>query len=154
MTQTGVAYVSDRGLNPEMALGPALFWVPRSLWPGKPESVGIELATYAGYDFTQRASPVWIETYVWGGPACTAMVFLLLGGLNRRVDLARRLARRESLWVVVVPPMAFFQVMVLRGSLVAVMAPLALLVVLSPLLTRSSAPAVSDNVPSRGEVSA
>src|SRR5690606_37951026 len=84
--QTGVDFVRERGLAPELALGPPLFFVPRAVWPDKPDDAGAVLGTYAGYTYTNLSSPLWIETYLWGGLPMVALAFLLLGLAQRRVD--------------------------------------------------------------------
>ncbi|MGW0585076.1 hypothetical protein ACWD25_56500, partial [Streptomyces sp. NPDC002920] len=133
--QTGVDYAGDNGFEPQNALGPLLFMVPRSAWPQKPDDTGITLARYAGYDFHNLSAPLWIESYLWAGPFAVVLVFLLLGALGRRVDDVRHRLRGVpgTLAALLVPAFAFYQMVFLRGSLLAIAGPLTLLVAV-PLL--------------------
>ncbi|GGV63748.1 hypothetical protein [Streptomyces thermoviolaceus] len=138
--QTGIDYAHDRGLAPLDVLGPALFWVPRTVWPDKPEDTGIALARFAGYDFQNLSAPLWIESYLWAGPPAVAAVFFLLGAAGRRMDDVRHRLRGRAgtLAVCLVPAFAFYQMVFLRGSLLGIVGPLTLLLAV-PLLV--SAPA-------------
>ncbi|MFI8190794.1 hypothetical protein ACIF8T_18600 [Streptomyces sp. NPDC085946] len=155
--QTGIDYAADHGFSPSAALGPALFMVPRSLWPGKPQTTGIELAHYAGYDFSNLSAPLWIETYLWGGAPCVAAAFCLLGMAGRRMDDLRDRARdgQVTLAVLLVPAFAFYQIILLRGSLMAIVGPLLLLLAVPLLITtravtRSSPPRAPARPPAAG----
>ncbi|MGW0082691.1 hypothetical protein [Streptomyces sp. NPDC003393] len=136
----GVDYVKEAGFSPSAALGPALFMVPRSVWPGKPEPVATTLADHAGYRFENLSAPLWIESWLWGGVPAVVAVFCLLGAAGRRMDdIRERLRdRRATLAVLLVPAFAFYQMIFLRGSLPAIMAPMTLFLAL-PLFISSSA---------------
>ncbi|MFB9390779.1 hypothetical protein ACFPM3_17660 [Streptomyces coeruleoprunus] len=151
--QTGVDYAREHGFAPSTAAGPALFMVPRSLWPGKPEDTGVRLAQYAGYDFQNLSAPLWIESYLWGGTPCVVAVFCLFGAAGRRMDDIRERLRNEraSLAVLLVPAFAFYQMVFLRGSLMAIAGPLLLLLTVPLFITtraarpsRSPSPALPD----------
>ncbi|MFF4585106.1 hypothetical protein [Streptomyces sp. NPDC001388] len=135
--QTGVDYAHDNGFSPQNVLGPPLFMVPRSIWPGKPSDTGISLAEYAGYDFHNLSAPLWIESYLWAGPFAVVLVFCLLGVLGRRVDDIRHRLRESpgALAALLVPAFAFYQMVFLRGSLLAIAGPLSLLVAVPLLIT-------------------
>jgi len=135
--QSGVDYVQHTGFHPKAALGPLLFWVPRSHWAGKPEDSGVVLARYAGDTLLNRSSPLWIESYLWGGPAVVAVVFCLLGAFERRLDDIYQLAAgsRRMLAHALVPTLAFFQLILLRGSLLQAIWPCVLLVGVPLLLS-------------------
>lgn len=139
--QTGIDYVQENGFSPSAALGPVLFMVPRSVWPDKPQTTGIELAEYAGYDFHNLSAPLWIESYLWGGAPCVLAVFCLLGAAGRRMDDVReRLRDRQgTLAALVVPAYAFYQLIFLRGSLMAIIGPLLLLLTVPLLITTRAA---------------
>ncbi|MES9525534.1 hypothetical protein [Streptomyces capoamus] len=139
--QTGVDYARDRGFAPRNALGPALFPVPRSVWPDKPEDTGIALARYAGYDFLNLSAPLWIESYLWAGPPAVAAVFFLLGAAGRRMDDVRHRLRGRAgtLATLLVPAFAFYQIVFLRGSLLGIVGPLTLLLAVPLLITGSAA---------------
>ncbi len=138
--QTGLDYARDEGFSPRSALGPLLFMVPRSVWPDKPDDTGIALARYAGYDFLNLSAPLWIESYLWAGPAAVALVFCLLGAAGRRMDEARDrlLDRPGTLAVLLVPAFAFYQLMFLRGSLLGITGPMLLMLSVPLLLTTST----------------
>ncbi|WP_432154433.1 hypothetical protein [Streptomyces tricolor] len=135
--QTGIDYARDSGFAPLDVLGPVLFPVPRSVWPGKPEDTGITLAHYAGYDFLNLSAPLWIESYLWAGPPAVALVFFLLGAAGRRMDDVRHRLRDRAgtLAALLVPAFAFYQIVFLRGSLLGIVGPLTLLVAVPLLIT-------------------
>ncbi|MFJ8634569.1 hypothetical protein [Streptomyces sp. NPDC093568] len=134
---TGIDYVQENGFSPSAALGPVLFMVPRSMWPEKPQTTGIELAQYAGYDFHNLSAPLWIESYLWGGAPCVVAVFCLLGAASRRTDdIRERLRDRQgTLAVLLIPAFAFYQLILLRGSLMAIIGPLLLLLIVPLVIT-------------------
>ncbi|MFD7920892.1 hypothetical protein ACFV3R_16910 [Streptomyces sp. NPDC059740] len=144
---TGVDYVAKHGFTPTAALGPPLFFVPRSLWPGKPDDAGVLLARHAGYSFDNLSAPLWIETYLWAGPAAVVALFALLGAVSTRVDrIFHRHRRSGTLGALLVPAAGFYQLVLLRGSLLGVLGPLALVVVL-PFLVSRRAPRHSNGPP-------
>lgn len=162
--QTGISLRAAGGYAPETAVGPPLFFVPRAMWPAKPEDTGTRLARYAGYTFENLSAPLWAETYLWAGFPAVALAFGLYGALSRRIDDVRHRLRdrRGSLAVLLVPALAFFQLILLRGSLMASMGPLTLLILI-PLCVSvrygygeregdGERSAVPMSVPSRGVV--
>ncbi|MFJ8537543.1 hypothetical protein [Streptomyces sp. NPDC093591] len=139
--QTGVDHVKENGFSPSDALGPLVFMVPRSVWPEKPQAVGITLAQHAGYDFWNLSAPLWIESYMWAGFPSVVAVFCLLGAAGRRMDdIRERLRdRRATLAFVLVPAFAFYQMIFLRGSLLAIVGPMLLLLTVPLFITRRAA---------------
>lgn len=139
--QTGLDHARDDGFSPQNVLGPPLFMVPRSMWPEKPEDTGITLARYAGYDFHNLSAPLWIESYLWAGPFAVIIVFVLLGAFGRRVDDIRHRLRDRAgiLAALLVPAFAFYQMVFLRGSLLAIAGPLTLLVIVPLLISTPTA---------------
>jgi hypothetical protein len=135
--QTGISLRQESGYAPETVLGPPLFFVPRATWTGKPEDTGIRLAQHAGYNFDNLSAPLWVETYLWAGFPMVALVFGLYGALVRRIDDVRQRLRDNhgSLAVLLVPALAFFQLILLRGSLMACMGPLTLLILIPLCVT-------------------
>ncbi|WP_310722936.1 hypothetical protein [Streptomyces sp. N2A] len=136
--ETGVDYVRTHGFTPTAALGPPLFFVPRAAWPGKPDDAGILLARHAGYSFENLSAPLWIESYMWAGFPSVVAVFGLIGAVGRRIDELRHRLRRHrgTLAALLVPAFGFYQLVLLRGSLMAIVGPLALLVCIPLLITR------------------
>lgn len=141
--QGGVAMVADTGYTPSAALAAPLFWVPRSAWPGKPYDTGTVIGRFVGYDFLNLSAPLWIEAYVAAGLLGVVLVFVGLGAFCRRADHAfhRHRFERWHLAGVLVPPMAFYLIIVLRGSLLQSMAALSLIVVVPFLITTPIRPA-------------
>ncbi|WP_330347369.1 hypothetical protein [Streptomyces sp. NBC_00582] len=139
--QSGVDYAHDHGFSPQNVLGPPLFMVPRAMWPEKPKDTGITLAEYAGYEFHNLSAPLWIESYLWAGPLAVVLVFLLLGAFGRRVDDVRHRLRENpgALAALLVPAFAFYQMVFLRGSLLAIAGPLTLLLAVPLLITSPNA---------------
>jgi hypothetical protein len=139
--QTGLDYARDNGFSPDGVLGPALFMVPRSMWPGKPEDTGIALARYAGYEFLNLSAPLWIESYLWAGPFSVVVVFCLFGAAARRVDDVRHRLRDRpgTLAALLVPAFAFYQMVFLRGSLLGIAGPLMLLLTIPLFISTPTA---------------
>ncbi len=136
--EVGIAYVDATGLHPQAALGPPLFWVPRSHWAGKPNDTGVVLSQYVGYTITNRSAPLWIESYQVGGLAAVVVVFAAAGLGARRLDeFFNRYAGRPGVVANFVPVLGFFQLILLRGSLLQATAPFVLLLVVALLLPRS-----------------
>jgi hypothetical protein len=126
----GVAYTRINGMQMGRQLtGAALFFVPRSVWPAKPQDTGTVLAQSAGYRFTNLSAPLWIEGYLDFGPLG---VILLLGGLGLvSATIDRRFAAgitQRGPWFVAGAILGFYQVLVLRGSLLQSMARLSVIV--------------------------
>lgn len=75
---------------------------------------------------------------MWAGFPSVIAVFGLIGAVGRRIDdLRHRLRRRPgTLAALLVPAFGFYQLVLLRGSLMAIVGPLALLVCIPLLITR------------------
>jgi hypothetical protein len=136
--ETAVFYQGKTGYHPNYALGSLFFFVPRSIWASKPDDTGTILATYNGDSLTNRSAPLWIETYLWAGFPAVAIAFAAIGWFHTRTDriFARGFTSGDRLGRILIPAVAFFQIIVLRGSLLQSMGPLTLLVVLPFLLSR------------------
>ena len=152
--QGGVMLVSDDGHHPAWGAALPLFWVPRGSWPDKPRDAGPVIAEHLNYSFTNLSSPLWIESYIWGGLPSVALTFAALGLVSGRLDAAYDRARRGGtggLVATIVPPLALYQFIVLRGSLLQAMAALSLLIVVPLLISRrtsrSPAPATTPLTP-------
>ncbi|MFF2650218.1 hypothetical protein [Streptomyces sp. NPDC058045] len=102
--------------------GSVLFAVPRSVWPGKPVDTGVMVGEWMGAVNTNLSSPVWAELWIDFGPVGMVAGFLGLGYAAARVDnrCARRATRRAppgSLISLVVPLVAGYSFILLRGPL-------------------------------------
>jgi hypothetical protein len=112
------------------ALGVLTFWVPRSVWSGKPMDTGIVLAQSRDYGFTILSAPLWAELFINGGWIVVGIGMFVLGRWMREFD-ARRTAevssgRPPSILSTILP---FYLIILLRGSLLQAMAYLAVLTV-------------------------
>ncbi len=133
-----VSYVEVRGpAEGRQLLGSALFWVPRSVWPSKPQDTGIELADHRGYDFKNLSAPLWAEFFINGGWALLILGMALLGWGVRRLDeraiAASRTAPGRLVLTSIVP---FYFIIMLRGSLLQSMAGLTVLLVCGAAVSR------------------
>lgn len=122
------------------ALGAVLFAVPRSLWPGKPIDTGVEIGQYMNNNLVNLSEPVWAELWLDFGLAGMVLAMLLLGVAVRRVDagydrLLRRFPRSTSATMLLVPALAGYEFILLRGSLLQAMGRLSVLVVCVVLLS-------------------
>jgi len=70
----------------ENFLGAALFWVPRSLWPGKPLHTGAIVSEGLGYPYNNVSSPLPAEGYASWGLAGAVVVMALIGLLIGRLE--------------------------------------------------------------------
>lgn len=99
-----------------------LFFVPRSVWHGKPLDSGVRVGQWMGMTNTNLSSPLWAELWLDFGPVGMTGGFLLIGWLSGRGD--RRYARRAlaqgrpgTVAAVVVPLVAGYSFILLRGPL-------------------------------------
>lgn len=120
----GLSYVRAHGHTGAGQLeGAALFFVPRTLWSGKPEDTGILLADFRGYQVTNLSAPAWVELYLAGG------LLVVVGGmgalgygfrrLDRRAVAAGGAYQQAGLLSGILP---FYVIIMLRGSLLQSMA--------------------------------
>lgn len=122
------------------ALGAVLFAVPRSIWPGKPIDTGVEIGQYMNNNLVNLSEPVWAELWLDFGFAGMVLAMLLLGVAVRRVDagydrLLRWYPRTTSATMLLVPALAGYEFILLRGSLLQAMGRLSVLVVCVVLLS-------------------
>lgn len=118
-----LTYVKDMGVTwGHQMLGVALFWIPRSLWTGKPVDSGPLLAVHQGYDFTNLSAPLWAEFYLnWGWVGVVGGMFLFGVWVRRADEAANVLLSRSPVpgpWAAIIP---FYLLIVLRGSLLQAM---------------------------------
>jgi hypothetical protein len=102
--------------------GTLLFFVPRSVWDGKPEDSGVQVGEWMGLDNTNLSAPLWSELWLDFGPLGMTAGFLAVGYAASRTD--RRYAaqtlddtRPGNLPAVVVPLLAGYSFILLRGPL-------------------------------------
>ncbi|UWE08751.1 O-antigen polymerase [Actinacidiphila bryophytorum] len=98
------------------------FFVPRSVWHGKPLDSGVQVGQWMGMTNTNLSSPLWAELWLDFGPVGMAGGFLALGYLCARGD--RRYAQRTledgrpgTVMAVVIPLVCGYSFILLRGPL-------------------------------------
>lgn len=126
-----LAYVEATSPTPGRQLaGAVLFWVPRTVWSGKPDDTGIVLAKFRDYKVTNLSAPLWAEAYVNGGWGGVVVLLGLLGvalrRLDGRMDAVRPRPRSPSVLQTTLP---FYALIMFRGSLLQSMAGFAVLLV-------------------------
>lgn len=116
-------------------LGSVLFFVPRSIWPGKPTDTGSLLADYRGYSFENLSAPLWAEALVNGGILMVVITFLLLGLSLRALDtrISREL-RVGGPWAIVGAILPVYMTILLRGSLLQATGALVITIVCAALV--------------------
>lgn len=115
-----------------------LLWVPRSIWPGKPEATGTVVAEHMGYQFTNISSPIWAELLINFGVVGAVLGMGAIGFLFRRWDARTELhLRRFSMPPILASVVAFYLLILLRGSLLAVSAQLLVILFASWFVTRA-----------------
>ncbi|MCY7289048.1 MAG: hypothetical protein LH624_12555, partial [Cryobacterium sp.] len=101
----------------ENFLGAALFWVPRSVWPGKPSDSGLLVSTSLGYPYTNVSNPLPSESLIsfgfWGVVVVAALLATAVGSLEQGVRRAQSHYSLTPLYGM----MAGFIVIIMRGSL-------------------------------------
>lgn len=127
-SMNAVAYVEANGFNyGSQLLAAPLFWVPRSLFPDKPESSGTEVADFMGYIFLNLALPLYSEWYLAIGIPGVLGFGFLWGVLLRNVDSRgcnfNDPAGNVSFWRINALLLGAFSFIIYRGSLGA-LAPL------------------------------
>lgn len=124
-----VHYVNVNGLQDgQQLLGALLFWVPRSMWPGKPVDSGILLGEFRNYSFTNLSAPLVSELYLDGGWILLVIGMGVLGWwvcrLDRTTEIYLAATGNSSIVATVVP---FYGLLILRGSLLQSMSYLAVI---------------------------
>ncbi|MGQ1797913.1 hypothetical protein ACT4S5_12375 [Kocuria oceani] len=133
-----LSYVQDHGITwGYQLLGVPLLWVPRNLWEAKPRDTGIVLADYMKYDFSNLSAPIWTELLINFGVVGVVLGMGVLGYFFKRWDTLTDLHLRFS----VMPPLlvcstAFYLMIFLRGSMIAVSAYLLVIVATSAFVVR------------------
>lgn len=133
----GIAFTLTHGFDyGRQLLGPVFFFVPRSIWSGKPIDTGVLLGQYQGYAYTNLSAPIWIEFYMGFGIAGVAAAFVVIGLLWRRLDdrfveqMRDGTVKRTAL-LLVVPILGLYQTAILRGSLLTVTGRLSVILAIS-----------------------
>jgi hypothetical protein len=124
MLANTITYSGDGGGHTygRQLAGAALFFVPRSMWEGKPQDTGFVVGEWMGTDSFNLSSPLWAELWLDFGTPGMLAGFVLAGYLAARTD--RRYVRHTvddrspgNVMAVVVPLLAGYSFILLRGSL-------------------------------------
>jgi hypothetical protein len=102
--------------------GSVLFFVPRSMWQGKPQDSGMLVGKWMGMTNTNLSSPLWAELWLDFGAVGMTGGFLGLGYLCARADrryIVRTVQdpRPGNVLAIVIPLIAGYAFILLRGSL-------------------------------------
>lgn len=99
-------------------LGAILFFIPRSVWPDKPVSTGTDIAEHAGGIFFNVSAPLWVELLVDFGLIGVAIGFFFVGRMLVTGDhrYAQGVSLHSEWWAVIGPLLAFYSIVVYRGS--------------------------------------
>ncbi len=121
-----------------------LFFVPRSVWHGKSLDSGVLVGRWMGMTNTNLSSPLWAELWLDFGPLGMTASFVLIGYGCGRADLryARRTAedgRPGTVAAVVVPVVAGYSFILLRGPLLQAAGRIGIALVCLALVTTFSA---------------
>lgn len=124
MVANTITYVKDGNGHTfgEQLSGAALFFVPRAVWEDKPRDTGFVVGEWMGTDSPNLSSPLWSELWLDFGPVGMVAGFAVVGYLAARTD--RRYVQRTvddpspgNVLAVVVPVLAGYSFILLRGSL-------------------------------------
>ncbi|MFI1143527.1 hypothetical protein [Streptomyces sp. NPDC020780] len=103
--------------------GSALFFVPRTLWSGKPKDTGVRVGEWMGLNMTNLSAPLWTELWVDFGASGMAGGLALVGYAAARTDRRYALAVTRagpgpgSVLAVAAPLIAGYTFILLRGPL-------------------------------------
>jgi hypothetical protein len=138
MIANGLWYVDERGFHlGYQMLGNLAFWIPRQIWPDKPLDTGVEIGQAMQAINVNLSSPLWIEAFVDAGVIGTVLVFLAAGFASRRADtvfLSITRSGRIGAVSVLLPMLAGYQFILLRGPLLQAMGRLAVMLLLTGFL--------------------
>ncbi|QDC15941.1 hypothetical protein [Rhodococcus ruber] len=152
MTANGIWMVDGIGhtLGRQLA-GSLLFWVPRSLWPEKPQDTGVAIGEAMAVPNTNLSSPLWLEAWIDFGLLGVAIVLCGAGLIARGLDYSYDLHRHcrpyyLSCTTVLVPLVAGYTFILLRGPLLQSMGRFAVILGCVAFLCYRSRRSDSENV--------
>jgi hypothetical protein len=97
--------------------GSLLFFIPRSVWAGKPRDTGTVIAEYFGQRFQNLSSPLNLEMYINFGFFGLIIFFALLGFWISRIEKLSLYSVQHAISVQMFSGLFFI---VLRGSLLQI----------------------------------
>jgi hypothetical protein len=140
--QNAVQYTRDRGFTMGRQLtGAALFWVPRGIWENKPIPTGEMMAEARLWPYTNLSAPLWAEVYIDFGFLAIVPVFFLIGAFSRRLDVTYvNTLHSAHLLQVLLPVVAIYQLILMRGSLLPLAGPISFLIAFALFMSTKNAP--------------
>jgi hypothetical protein len=153
----GFARVGPGHTGGEQTLGALLFWVPRSLWPGKAQDTGVVLGQWVGTQNVNLSAPLWAEMWLDFTTVGLVLVFLGLGYISSRIDLRYHSAAGQArlpgdMLSVIVPLAAGYQFILLRGSLLQAMGRVGILLIVLAIATVRLPQQTDDDRQTEGDV--
>ncbi len=128
-TMNTVVYVERFGYTyGRQILSAALYFVPRSIWSGKSMATGVMTSSALGFRFNNLSSPIIAELYIDGSFFGVILGALAVGYGYRRLDYIFTAANDfggVTLYRVLLALICGFTIILMRGSLLGVMAPVA-----------------------------
>ena len=138
-TINSVVYVERFGIMwGHNLLSAVLFWVPRSLWPGKSGGTSVDVNFPLGYAFYNLSVPLWMEAYVafsWIG-VLAIMGWYGYGSARAEAAYLRRDRSVADMTGLLLPFWGGYQFFIMRGDLINVFAFSSLSMLLFVLATR------------------
>jgi hypothetical protein len=128
-TMNTIVYVDQFGHTyGRQAASAILYFVPRSVWSGKSLATGHMTSMALGFDFNNLSAPIIAELYVDGSFFAVVLGALALGYGYRRLDYLFTAANDiggVTLYRVLLALVCGFTIILMRGSLLGVIAPVA-----------------------------
>lgn len=113
-----VRYVNVFGYtNGNQILGSVLFWVPRSIYGGKPYGTGYMVAQALQFDFYNLATPLLSEMYIDFGVVGVAVSFVLFGFVITKQEKLVSLGKATEIRKIVLAFVGGWMVILQRGSM-------------------------------------
>jgi hypothetical protein len=121
MTANGIAYVTRFGHTPlEYIAGFFLFFIPRSIWHGKPTGTPFYIMDSLNYSFLNLSYPYYLDLWSSGGYLLTVIGVVFVGYFIMRLGESARRAEANgtlNMSMVMYSLVAGFAPIMLRGSI-------------------------------------
>jgi hypothetical protein len=98
----------------QQILGSVFFFVPRSIWDGKPIDTGVEVAQTFSLKFQNLSAPWILEAYVNGRLIGVVLISIFIGLQLTKLDLGAKINIRQFILSSMISGLSFI---LLRGSL-------------------------------------
>jgi len=110
-----------------------LFFVPRGIWVGKAEPLGVAASDFMGYEYTNLSAPIYGEFYADYGFLSLILGMVFIGWAIKKSDCFFDYMvkyRQFNAGVLLVSTLAGYLIILLRGSLLGVVPSIATLIAL------------------------